>query len=260
MVEAYLALFATGFRRQARYRGALLTGLLANVFFGVFRSAIFITLYKQRDEVAGLDVRDAVTYVWVLQTLFGVVFAPWIWEFPESVRSGDFVMQLLKPGEPFGRLLAVDTGRATFAFLARGAPQILLPGLFFDMRLPTTPAGIAALAGAFFLTTVAAFEYRFLFGSAAFWTADFRGWWSLLFGAIWFTAGFVVPVEYFPGALRWFAEHGPVATLLAVPVKVATERHVVEALLTQLVWVVLLGVACRLLMGVAERRLVVHGG
>ena len=260
MVGAYLALFAAGFRRQARYRGALLTGLLANVFFGIFRSAIFIGLYRQRDEVNGLELADVVTYVWVLQTLFGVIFAHWAWEFAESVRSGDFVMQLLEPGEPFARLLAVDTGRATFAFVARGLPQILLPGLFFDLHLPNTVPGAIALAASFLLCAAAAFELRFLFCVPAFWTADYRGWWTICFGAIWFTAGFIVPVQFFPGTLRWIAEHGPAATLLAIPVKVATEHDVVASLATQLMWVLVIGAVCRVVMHVAERKLVVHGG
>jgi ABC-type uncharacterized transport system permease subunit len=42
-------------------------------FFGVVRTAIFLALYRQQEQVAGLDVRDALTYVWVLEGLFGVV-------------------------------------------------------------------------------------------------------------------------------------------------------------------------------------------
>lgn len=74
----YPALFVAGFKRQATYRGALAAGLAANVFFGIFRTVIFLTLYRHRDSVGGLDVADAITYVWVIQTLFGVVFTPWM--------------------------------------------------------------------------------------------------------------------------------------------------------------------------------------
>ena len=230
------------------------------MFFGVFRSAIFLALFRQREETAGLDVADAVTYVWVLQCLFGVVFSSWGWEYPDNVRSGDFVLELLRPGGLFGRLMAVDLGRAVFVLMARGLPQLLLPGLIFHMRLPTAPLGILALAASLLLTCLATFEMRFLIGTMAFWTPDFRGWWSVIFGTLWLGAGFVVPVEFFPGPFRLAAMYGPIAALLSCPVRVATGRNVAESLFVQVTWVLVGAAVCRALMSVAERHLVVHGG
>jgi ABC-2 type transport system permease protein len=260
VVGGYGSLFAAGFRRQSTYRAALLTGLAANVFFGIFRSAIFVTLYRHHATASGLDRADALTYVWVLQTLFGVIFTSWTWEFPEAVRSGDFVHQLLRPGDAFMNLLAVDVGRSSFALLARGLPQLVLPALVLDLHVPTSLVGILAMAASFVLCAAASFEMRFLFGSLSFWTADYRGWWSLLFGSIWLSGGFVVPVEYFPGVLRAAATYGPVAAFLALPVRVVTGRGVMSALGLQLLWTVVGIGVCRAVMKAAERKLVVHGG
>ena len=259
-MAGYLGLFAAGFRRQSTYRWALAIGMSANVLFGIFRTAVFLTLYRQVDQAGGLDVADALTYVWVLQALFGVVFASSQMEYPESIRSGDFVIDLLRPGDPLARLAVTDAGRSTFVLLARGLPQLLLPGLFIDLRLPTTAGGIVLLAVSFVLCALAAFEVRFLLGSIAFWTADYRGWFSLVFVFMWLVGGFILPVEYFPGALRWVAENGPFATLLALPVRVASGRDALEAVFLQLLWVFALATACRALMTSAVRRLVVHGG
>lgn len=259
-MAGHLGLFAAGFRRQATYRWALVVGMAANVFFGVFRTAVFLTLYRQVERAGGLDVADALTYVWVLQALFGVVFATWQLELPESVRTGDFVIDLLRPGDPLARLAANDLGRCTHVLVARGLPQLLLPGLFLDLRLPTTAEGIVLLAASLLLCAMAAFEVRFLVGSVAFWTPDFRGWFSLFFVVLWLVGGFILPVEYFPGALRWFAENGPLAALLALPVRVATQRDALEAVALQLLWVAAGWTACRAVLGSAVRRLVVHGG
>jgi hypothetical protein len=78
-------------------------------FFGVVRTAIFLALYRQQEQVAGLDVRDALTYVWVLEGLFGVVWVAWFWELTEAIRSGEFVVELLRPGDDgTTRVLVVD--------------------------------------------------------------------------------------------------------------------------------------------------------
>jgi ABC-2 type transport system permease protein len=77
-----------GFRRQAAYRLAAVTGLVTNAFFGAVRTAVFLALYRQRGQVAGMDLSDALTYVWVLEALFGVIWVAWFWETAESIRSG----------------------------------------------------------------------------------------------------------------------------------------------------------------------------
>jgi ABC-2 type transport system permease protein len=256
----YLALFGAGFKRQSTYRASLLTGVVANVFFGIFRTAAFVALYRQRPEVAGLQLADAITYVWMLQMLFGVVFVSWLWEWPDAVRSGDFLVELLRPGDVFSRMLAIDLGRASFMLVARGLPMILVPGLLLDMHLPTSALGLGAVVVSVLLTTVAAFEYRFLVGSMSFWTSDFRGWWALVFSMLWGVGGVIVPVELFPTALRWVASYGPVSSLFVAPIRVVTERWVPGTLALQLMWVFVIGVLCRRLMAVAERSLVVHGG
>jgi ABC-2 type transport system permease protein len=253
-------LFLAGFRRQSTYRAALLSGFAANLFFGVFRSAIFIGLYRHAGRAGGLDLADVLTYVWILQVLFGSIMTTWMWEYPEAVRSGNFVVDLLRPGDPFLRLLAVDVGRSSFSLLFRGLSMLLLPALVLDLTLPTSFAGILALALSLCLCLVAGFEMRFLFGTAAFWTADYRGWWAMLFGFVWLVSGFVVPIEFFPGVFRSLAEHSPFSALLVLPVRVATDRGVLSAVVEQLAWVLVVGLGCLAVMRFAERHLVVHGG
>ena len=259
-MAGYLGLFAAGFRRQSAYRWALAIGVSANLFFGVFRTAVFLTLYRQVDQAGGLELADALTYVWVIQALFHTVFSSWQIEFPESVRSGDFVVDLLRPGDPLVRMGANDVGRSMFMLLVGGLPQLLVASLVLDLRLPGSVGGVALLAAALVLCAVAAFEIRFLVGSIAFWTPDYRAWFSIFFLAMWLLGGFLLPVEYFPGALRWVAENGPLATLIALPVRAATGRDALSAVALQLLWVAALWSACRAVMAVAVRRLVVHGG
>ena len=90
-MRAYLALLGAGFQRQTAYRLALMAGLATNAFFGVVRTAIVFALYRERGQVAGLDVAAALTYVWVLEGMFAVVWAPWVWEMAEpSARASSW--------------------------------------------------------------------------------------------------------------------------------------------------------------------------
>ena len=259
-MRAYLALFGAGFQRQTTYRLAMAAGLVTNAFFGVVRTAVFFALYRERDQVAGMDVADALTYVWVLEGLFGVVWAPWFWELAESIRSGEFVAELLRPGDPYLRLLAFDLGRTSSVLVLRTGPTVALAGLVLPLRLPDSPGGLALLAVSLVLTALVGFQFRFLFASAAFWTPDYRSLFMLVFPLLWLTAGFVIPVDFFPGPLRTLIEASPLIPLLMAPVRVATGEAGAAAVAGQLAWVVVLWLAGRLVLAAASRRLVVHGG
>jgi ABC-2 type transport system permease protein len=107
-VRIYWVLLCAGSRRQAFYRLALLSGVVTNAFFGVIRTSVFSARYRNRPEVAGLVRGDVLTYTWLLEGMFGVIWASWVWEFAESVRSGDFAIELLRPSDPYLRLAAFD--------------------------------------------------------------------------------------------------------------------------------------------------------
>jgi ABC-2 type transport system permease protein len=131
--------------------------------------------------------------------------------------------------------------------------------LVLPLRLPGTLGGLALLGASLVLAAVVSFQLRFLFGSAAFWTPDYRSLFMLLFPVLWLLSGFVVPVDFFPGPLRVLVDWSPLIPLLMAPVRVATDGAA-AAVAIQVVWVVLLWLTGRLVLATASRRLVVHGG
>lgn len=261
-MRAYLVLVSAGFRRQAAYRLALVSGLLTNLFFGVVRTWIFLALYQARPGVAvsGLDLQDALTYVWMIQALFGVIWVSWIWEFPEAVRSGDFVTELTRPGDPWLRQLAYELGRTGQLLVFRSTLPLLGAALFLPLALPTTAPAVLATIASMLLAVVVSFEVRYLFGLAAFWTADFRGPFSVAFPLLWLVGGFTIPVDYFPETLRAAAQASPLSAMVMAPIHVAIGWSPGPVLAGQAAWAVALGLASRGGLALACRRMVVHGG
>jgi ABC-2 type transport system permease protein len=261
-VRPYLALVSAGFRRQAAYRLALVSGLAANLFFGVVRTALFLALYRTRSGAAvnGLDAQDALTYVWMIQALFGVIWVSWIWEFPEAVRSGDFVTELTRPGDPWLRQLAYELGRTVQLLIFRSTLPLLGAALVLPLALPTTVPGVLVTVVSMVLAAVVAFELRYLFGLAAFWTADFRAPFSIAFPLLWLVGGFTIPVDYFPEPLRLAAEATPLSAMVMAPVHVAVGWPAGPILAGQAAWAVALGLLSRGGLALACRRMVVHGG
>jgi ABC-2 type transport system permease protein len=260
LVTPYLALLRAGFRRQSTYRLAVLSGLGANVFFGVLRTAVFLALYRERDAVAGLEVADALTYVWLGQAMFGVWLVGWLLEFPESVRSGAFAVELLRPGDPYLRLLAFDLGRNLAQMVVRSTLPLAVAAAALTATLPASPAGWLALAVSMLLAAVVGFQIRFLVLACAFWTADYRFLYQLASSVLWLLSGFVVPTDFLPGPVRAVADASPLYAILMAPLDVALGRGGMRVLAVQAAWIAVLVLAGRLVMVWGTRRSVVHGG
>lgn len=259
-MRIYWVLLLAGCRRQAAYRLALVSGLLTNGFFGIVRTAVFLALYHDRGLVAGLGFSDALTYTWLLEALFPVIWATWVWEFPESVRSGDFAVELLRPGDPYLRIAAFDLGRSLNLLVTRAVPVVAVAAAVLPLHLPASPGGVLALAASVALAVAIAFQMRFLFGMAAFWTPDYRAVYSLVSPLLYLAMGFVIPVDYFPAALRGLAQASPLYSMMMAPVRVAIGRGAALALAGQVFWLLTLATVSRSMLAVASRRLVVHGG
>ena len=259
-MEGSWGLFVAGFRHQASFRFAIVSGLLTNSFFGLVRTAVFLAVYRSRGEVAGLDLADAVTYVWILQAVFAVMWAPWNQEFPARIRSGEWTAELTRPGSVLVRHLCYDAGRTLSILVFRAPVPLAFAAVAFDLRLPVDAPGIAALVLSLGLAGCAAVGTRFLIGSIAFWTPDFRGVYSMVFGPLYLLSGFVIPPEFFPAPLRVFATLGPLGTLLRAPVAVAGGRDAVTAIGLQVLWIAVIVLACQAVLDRAMRRMVIFGG
>lgn len=262
--RVYLAAMRMSFRRARTYGAANIAGLLTNAFFGLLRSYLFIALYGNRPEAAGYALADALTYVWVTQALIMPIYL-WGWqEIALTIRSGDVVSDLSKPFNYFGFWLSRDLGRAAYHLLYRWLPTILIGVVLFAIRLPHRLTTWPLFAVSLFLAIVISFCLRFSINVGAFWLIDIRGLSGIVNLVANFLSGFLIPLAFFPPALRAVASWLPFAGMIASPVDVFLEREQGVALLIvlakQAAWAVIFIVMAQRLIAAATRKLVVQGG
>jgi ABC-2 type transport system permease protein len=264
--RAYLAFVAAGFRRYATYRQALIAAVVTNCTFGFIRCALLLTIVHARDGgVAGYDDARLATFVWVGQGLIGLVF---IWappELAERIRSGNVVMDLLRPVDPVWRELAADLGRAGYAALTRLVVPIAVGALFFDLYAPHRLSTYAAFAVSVLMAAVVSFACRYVVNAAAYWLLDARGpqmAWILMSGVL---GGLYFPLWFLPDAAAWaIVAATPFPSVIQIPLDVLVERGgpgQQAALLTiQAAWTGLTLAVCQWVQRRAERKLVIQGG
>ena len=261
MLSPYPELVAAGFRRYASYRQAALAGLSTNVVFGLLRAAVLTAVLAERGTVAGYTLAVAVTYVWLGQGLLAVVQLWGDTELSQRIRTGDVVVDLGRPWDLQGALLATDLGRAGNAVVVRLVPPMLFGMVFFPFRFPDHAVTWVLFAVSAGLATTVSFAIRFLLNLSAFWLLDARGVlavWGTVGGLL---TGLILPLWWYPSWAQAVLAWTPFPALFQTPIDVFTERSVAVALLAhQLAWAVLLLLLGRVALTRGARRLVVNGG
>jgi ABC-2 type transport system permease protein len=263
-VRMYLAALRMSYRRYRAYGAANVAGLITNAFFGALRSYVFIALYRAQPVAAGYDLRAAVTYVWLTQAMIMPVYL-WGWqEIALTIRTGAVATDLARPFDYFGFWLSRDFGRALYHLLYRWLPTVLTGLVFFHIRLPTQPLPWLLFVGSVILAIVISFCLRFMINVCAFWTTDIRGINGMVLLFVNFLSGFLVPIAFFPPALRAVAQTLPFTSIIATPANIllgqARGADALALLGRQVLWAVAFVVAARLLVRSATRKVVVQGG
>jgi len=252
------------FQRQFTYRAATLAGLITNLFFGLLRVSVLLALYGERQEVAGISVAGVITYTALSQAAIAfLTMFSWL-EVMHSVYTGDVGSDLLKPMDYFTFWMAQDLGRSLTNLLTRSLTVMVAYALAFGITLPHTAGRWLALGAALALAWLVSFAWRFLTNLTAFWTPDARGIIRLGFILAWFFSGFLFPLRFFPDWFVRLAYLTPfphtVNTIVEVYLGVISGPALLRALLSQLLWALLLVGASRLVLCAGLKRLVVQGG
>jgi len=239
---------------------------VTNSIFGFLRCAALLAVVAAGSgAVAGYDAARLVTFVWAGQGLVGTVL---IWapaEFAGRIRTGDVVIDLLRPVDPVWQQLASDLARAGHAVCTRFVGPVAVGALFFELHAPTRPTTYVLFACSVVLATVVCFGCRFLVNAAAYWLLDARGpqvAWTLLSGIF---GGLFFPLWFFPSTVAVsLILATPFPSVIQLPLDVLVERGSIGTQLgllgVQAGWVVAILALCHWVQRRGERKLAVQGG
>ncbi|MFB7182075.1 ABC transporter permease [Streptomyces sp. NPDC056257] len=267
-MRLYLAVAAGGFRRYATYGTATAAGVFTNTTFGFIVAYTYIALWDERPGLGGYDQAQALTFVWVSQSLLAagaLIGGGFQEEIQERVRTGDIAVDLYRPADLQMWWLAADMGRAGFQLLGRGLVPLAAGALAFSLALPTDPLRWLLFLVSVVLGLVVSFAVRYLLGLLAFWLMDGSGINLMATVVTIFFSGMLLPLTVFPGGFGEFVRVLPWSAMLQVPMDVLLGKHAgaggaAEALGFQAGWALVLLGAGRLLQSAATRKVVVQGG
>lgn len=263
-MRLYYEVAVRAFRRVTAYRSAYVAGIITNAFFGALVSWVYIAVYGTGGAVAGLSLRDAISYSWATQAMISIG-GGWIisTEIGSSIRSGDVVTDLYRPWSFFLYWFSRALGERLFNLVCRGSLTYLIGVLYFDARLPDA-AGLLAFLPAIALALVVSFAFSFCVNLTGFWVLDILGVQLLANLLLSFFSGFLLPLAFFPPPLQAVAALLPFQAITGLPTQLLLGQiagpAVWPALGLQLFWAVALTLAALAMEAAAMRKVVVQGG
>lgn len=263
-MQMFWQLVRVSFDRQITYRAAALAGLLTNFFFGLLRAAVLVALYGARQQVAGMTVKDAITYTGLTQGMIGFLSLFGWYDMMRSVYTGSIGSDLLKPMDYFTFWMAQDLGRGFANLLMRTVPILVFYALYFGISTPGTPGQWLFLLLALALSWMISFSWRFLVNLAAFWSPNAVGFGRLIFTLAWFSSGFLIPLRFLPDWFQRLCYLTPfpqtINTVIEVYLGLLDGSALMLAILSQVFWVAVLIFAGQFVLRAGVRRLVIQGG
>lgn len=263
-MPTFLRLVRLSILQQLTYRTALISGLVTNFVFGLFRVALIIALYQGKTAVNGMSLVDALTYTAVAQALIAFLFVFGTYDLMTTVISGAIASDLVRPVPLFQLWLGRDFGRGLVNLLIRGVLLLVVFSLFYPLGLPDSAAGWLSALLALLLGWLISFAWRFLVNLASFWTPDARG---IARGAYTFSqllCGFILPLRLFPDWFARLCDLTPFPAMFSIPVEIylglLRGPDLARALAVQAAWFAGLALVCHLVLRAGLRRLVVQGG
>lgn len=263
-MKSYISVFKMRLRMELQYRGAMIGGILCQMFFGLVLVALYRALYEGHPQ--SIPIENVATYVWLQQGFFRMMLASDS-ELLDKIRTGDISYDMCRPVNMYGFYYARIMALKLMGSIMRAVPMLflafLLPkgwGMSFPASLPALMAAIPALMLG--LLCVCALENITVAFTMI--TLDPRGMQGLLNLLMMTLSGNVFPLTLFPESWQKVITLFPYAQLLDAPIRIYTGdyglENVLRVYMIQGFWAVALIALGAYMWNQNKKRMIVQGG
>lgn len=263
-MRAYLSVFIMRLRMELQYRGAMIGGILCQMFFGLVLIAIYRALYEGKPQ--STPIESVVTYVWLQQAFFRMMLAIDN-ELVDKIKSGDIAYDLCRPVNMYGFYYARIAAQKVMGSLMRAVPMLILAALLpkgWGISAPASIPNLLAAVPALVLGLLCVCALSNITMAFTMITLDARGMQGLLNLLMMTFSGNLLPLTLFPDRWQKFITLIPYAQLLDAPIRLYTGDYALAEALrvytVQAFWIIALILLGAYMWDINKKRLIVQGG
>lgn len=221
-MKAYFAIFKCRLAALFQYRAAALAGLTTQFFWGWIKMTVLTAFYAHTAAAQPISLAEAITFVWLSQSLLQLV--PWTIdkEVEAQIKSGNVAYELVRPVEIYWNWFYRAIAMRVVPTALRCLPIFILAGLFFGLSAPVSwYAGILFCISLIFSVLLSS-AITTLILTSLFWTISGEGIQRMLPATAIFLAGVMVPLPLFPDWMQPFMSLQPFRGVVDIPIRLYT--------------------------------------
>ena len=270
--KACLSIFRIKTAEGFQYRMASLAGATTGIFWVLIEITVYIIFYKYAENknagiLAGLDLKQLVSYAWLGQVLFVMQPMGIDNEIHGKITSGDVGIEMCRPIDLYFHWFARTAASKLTPLFWRGSVVLICGAIMpsaYRMSLPVSPMGLICMlvscASAFLLCSafgmlVCAIRINITWGDGPTYIIIFVG--MVLSGGY-------LPLQLWPDFMQTFLLIQPFAGYLDIPLRLyigtLLPGDAVWAISMQLIWTTVFTLAGKLLMSKRLKTITIQGG
>ena len=145
-MKAYFSVFRMRWKMEVQYRGAVLGGVICQMFFGLILVALYRALYAGKPQ--SMPLSSVTAYVWLQQAFFRMLLSSDD-ELLDKIRTGNIAYDLCRPLQLYGYYYVRVMAQKLLGSLLRATPMLV-----FAMLLPAGWGIQGPVSGPAFLLAV----------------------------------------------------------------------------------------------------------
>ena len=227
-MRAYLSVFRMRLRMELQYRGAMIGGILCQIFFGLVLVALYRALYAGKPQ--SIPIEHVTTYVWLQQSFFRMLLStdP---DLLDKIRSGNISYDMCRPVNMYWFYYMRIAAQKLMGSLMRGIPMMIVAFLLpkgWGITLPASGGGLFFGFIALFLGLLCMCALENITMAFTMRTLDPRGMQSLLNLLMVTLSGNLLPLTLFPDSWQKVITMLPYAQLLDAPIRLYSGEYLIS--------------------------------
>jgi ABC-2 type transport system permease protein len=260
----YIEMIRIRFLMMLAYRTNYYSGILIySINIGAYYF-LWTAIYGGKDSIQGLSVMQMTTYVAIAWMARAFYFNNIDREIAVEIREGRVAVELIRPYNYLGMKVMQGLGEGIFRFVFFSIPGMVLVTLIFSLQITTNISTWMY----FLLSTVFSFiintQINLLTGMMTFFLFNNDGLMYAKRVIIDLFSGLLLPISFYPLWAQSIMKFFPFQAISYIPSVIFSEglkgTAIVNAILFQAVWCVVLILPIAVMWRMAKKRLVVQGG
>ena len=277
MFKRYKPFFKAGAMDLLAYKFNILTWLVVSVFEVVCIVFLWIAVYQNSSDgvnsiINGFNFKEMIAYLVFINMFTFVTFdGTTLWTINEEIKKGTITMAFTRPISYRKRFIATTLGALSVMNLMLGLPCFIIAYIVFILIEFIAVESIWIFAAHIILFFIAQLlaalindVLNYIFGVLCFYTSSGWGINQIKQVIVMFLSGTLVPIAFFPDAIKTIVGYLPFAGMAQNPVLILLMKvDIVNSLILigiSLFWWIVLEVFGMILFNKASKKVTVQGG